>query len=76
VQLKEIVSQNWDVFCNLFANNKQRFEMNMDTVNKARRVDCHTKPVTTSEAEEFENSYQWLLGRLRALDTSVGEAAF
>lgn len=74
LDLKEIVAQNWDVFCNLFGNNKSRFEMNMDTVNKARQADSHTKPVTAAEAEEFENSYQWLLGRLRALDTTMGDS--
>ena len=61
--LKMIISSNWDVFGTLF-DNKPRFEMNMDTLNIARRIDAHTKPVTSSEATEFENSYSWLLGRL------------
>ena len=63
IELKFIISENWDLFKPIFEN-KSRFDMNMDTINKARRVDAHTKPVTPSEKEEFLNSYNWLLRRL------------
>lgn len=66
--LKLIISLNWDVFGNLF-DNKPRFEMNMDTLNIARRVEAHTKPVSRQEANEFENSYEWLLTRLAKVTT-------
>lgn len=64
LDLKSIVLAHWDVFGPLFDNQKARFEMNMDTLNIARRVDAHTKPVTPEEKLEFENSYAWLLTRL------------
>ena len=41
--------------------------MNMDTLNKARRVDAHAKPVPHAEVEEISNSYAWLRGRLEAI---------
>ncbi len=64
LDLKSIITENWDVFGSLFDENKPRFEMNMEAVNKARRVDAHTKPVSPQEAEEFENSYGWINVRL------------
>jgi hypothetical protein len=64
LDLKMIILENWDLFANLFDAHKTRFDMNMDTVNKARRVEGHTKPVTPEEAAEFENSYLWMLNRL------------
>ncbi len=62
--LKDIIIINWDIFNPLFENKRERFEMNMDTLNIARRVDAHTKPVTPEEASDFENSYSWLLAKL------------
>ena len=64
LDLKNIVLANWEEFQALFDNKKVWFEMHMDVVNKARRVDAHTKPVTPGEAAEFNGSYQWLLNRL------------
>lgn len=70
LDLRSIVLENWNVFAPLFDDQKTRFEMNMDTVNKARRVEGHTKPLTTEDAIEFDNSYTWLLNRLAKLPTS------
>jgi hypothetical protein len=67
LDLKEIIVAQWVVFNPLFSNQKSRFEMNMDTVNIARRVDSHTKPVSRQELIDFENSYGWLLSRLEVL---------
>lgn len=64
LDLKEIILNNWDIFGVLFDKNKARFAMNMDTLNKARRVDSHTKPISSDEMVEFDNSYSWLLARL------------
>jgi len=66
--LKAIVLKHWDAMGNLFDNKKTRFEMNMDTLNVARRKDSHTKPVTSLELEEFQNSYTWLLQRLNKVE--------
>jgi len=65
--LKMIIAKHWTNFGHLFDSNKPRFEMNMDTLNKARRIDAHTKPVAPGEVEEFRNSYSWLLGRLKTI---------
>ena len=64
LDLKTIMLNNWDVFRPLFDNKKSRFEMNMDTLNKARRVDGHSKPVSKIEVEDIQNSYAWLQARL------------
>ncbi|MHC1724516.1 MAG: ATP-binding protein [Syntrophobacteraceae bacterium] len=64
LELKSIIASNWDVFGQLFDKNKVRFEMNMDTINVARRADSHTKVVTASQLEDFNNSYNWLLNRI------------
>ena len=62
--LHHVIIGNWQVFSPLFEN-KGRFSMNMETANKARRVDAHTKSVSAEEREEFLNSFIWLLQRLR-----------
>jgi len=62
--LKTIILANWDIFAGLFDNHKTRFEMNMDTVNKARRVESHNRPLTQEEAAEFENSFAWVNTRV------------
>ena len=64
IDLKYIVIDNWDMFRTLFDNKKARFEMNMDTLNKARRIDGHSKPVGKSDVEDIQNSYAWLQARL------------
>ena len=71
--LKEIVRDNWDLFRSLFDNKKHRFDMNMDTLNKARRVDGHTKPVPTSDVEDIQNSYAWLQARLANVNLPTGQ---
>lgn len=62
--LKAIILKNWDTFGPLFDNKQDRFEMNLDTLNKARRVEAHAKPVSQIEIEEFNNSYTWIQSRL------------
>jgi hypothetical protein len=62
--LKGIITENWGVFGSLFDNKLERFTMNMDTLNIARRIDAHAKPITDGEASEYENCYSWLLGRI------------
>ncbi len=64
VDLKTIVATNWQSFAPLFDSNQARFEMNMDSINKARRYDSHTKPISQRELDEFNNSYEWMLTRL------------
>lgn len=70
--LKALLLGRWELFSPLFDGNRARFEMNIDTLNIARRVDAHTKPVTRQEAADFANSYAWLLLRLERI--SAGSA--
>jgi hypothetical protein len=65
--LKAIIGGHWRIFDGLFDANQGRFEMNMDTLNIARRVDAHTKPVTRQESLDFNNSYAWMLSRLELI---------
>lgn len=62
--LQSVVLGNWDLMSPLFDQNKERFRMNMDTINLARRADAHTKPVSKEEGEDFLNSYHWLRQKL------------
>ena len=64
LDLKDILSENWEIFGPLFDRRKSRFEMNMDTLNRARRVDAHSKPVSKSDIDDIQNSYAWLQARL------------
>ncbi len=64
LDLKNIILENWSVLGPLFDGNKQRFEMNMDTINVARRHDSHTKPVSKDAMTDFLNSYGWLTRHL------------
>jgi hypothetical protein len=72
LDLKKIIGHNWDVFSPVFDGNQQRFEMNMDTINVARRSDSHTKPVSSDELDDFNNSYDWILIRLRRVPLVTG----
>ena len=62
--LKTIIIVNWEMFQTLFENNKVRFEMNMDTINTARNLEAHTKPIESSDVTNFNNSYDWLYSKL------------
>jgi hypothetical protein len=66
-ELKAIVLGTWSVFAPLFDDDRARFEMNMETLNRARRVDAHTKPLKPGEIESIEAAYGWLLSRLAKL---------
>lgn len=73
LDLADIISRHWDLFKNVFDDNRPRFEMNMLTVNRARRVDSHSKPITREELEEFDNSYRWILARLQNIPLDGGQ---
>lgn len=62
--LKPIFTKNWEMFKPYFGQKPERFEMNMDTINIARRIDAHTKPITETDKENFINSFNWFLGIL------------
>jgi hypothetical protein len=64
LDLAAILIGNWDLFSSLFDGNRARTEMNIETVNKARRYDSHILPISTDEIEEFDNSFHWLQTRI------------
>ena len=67
LDLKDILADNWEIFGPLFDGKKSRLEMNMDTLNRARRIDGHSKPVPKSDIEDIQNSYAWLQARLASV---------
>ncbi|MBS62103.1 AAA-like domain-containing protein [Salinisphaera sp.] len=71
LDLREIILYNWNVFSALFENKKKWFTMNMDTINTARRVDAHTKPVSPEEIDEFNNAYGWVMRHLSKLPDQI-----
>lgn len=73
LDLKYIILGNWNVFSPLFNGDKARLEMNLDTLNRARRVDAHAKPVPADEIEDIRNSYGWLKSRLSQIPLDVVE---
>lgn len=62
--LKPLFKANWDDFGPTFDKKVDRFEMNMETINIARRYEAHAKPVPRIDKEEFLNSYSWFKSRL------------
>jgi hypothetical protein len=72
--LKPIFVKNWDNFSAYFGLKSDRFEMNLDTINIARRYESHTKPVSAKDLEDFQNSYSWLKARLQKVPGIIPEA--
>ncbi|WP_312957542.1 ATP-binding protein [Stutzerimonas nitrititolerans] len=62
--LKPLFKANWDDLGPTFDKKLDRFEMNMDTINIARRFEAHAKPVPNIDKDEFINSYSWFKTRL------------
>jgi AAA-like domain len=63
--LKPIFRSNWEDFGPTFDKRQDRFEMNLDTINIARRFEAHAKPLKESDKDEFLNSYLWFHTRLK-----------
>ncbi len=62
--LKPLYKANWEDLGPVFENKGDRFDMNMDTINIARRYEAHAKPVPKIDKDEFVNSYSWFRTRL------------
>ncbi|QHQ21918.1 hypothetical protein GMW71_17445 [Pectobacterium brasiliense] len=62
--LKSIFKSNWEDMGAIFDKKVERFEMNMDTINIARRYEAHAKPVQPIDRDDFLNSYSWFKSRL------------
>ncbi|ANK82639.1 MAG: hypothetical protein TEF_18925 [Rhizobiales bacterium NRL2] len=73
--MKPVFVKNWDNFSAYFGQKPERFEMNLDTINIARRYEAHTKPVSSKDLEAFQNSYLWLKIRLQKIPGLIPEAA-
>ncbi len=71
--MKLVFSKNWDNFSAYFGQKPDRFEMNLDTINIARRYEAHTKPVSAKDFEDFQNSYSWLKTRLEKVPGLINE---
>lgn len=56
--LGTIISKNWNAFAPLFDNNKTRFDMNIEWLNRFRNKDAHFKPEL--DMADFNNCYSWL----------------
>lgn len=65
--MKPVFVKNWEVFVPYFGSKSNRFEMNLDTINIARRYDSHTKPVSKTDFDEFKNSYSWIKSKLNVV---------
>lgn len=62
--LKSIFKSNWEDVGAIFDKKVERFEMNMDTINIARRYEAHAKPVQPIDRDDFLNSYSWFKSKL------------
>jgi hypothetical protein len=65
--IKPVFVKNWDNFSAYFGRKPDRFEMNLDTINIARRYEAHTKPVSARDFDDFQNSYSWLKRQLQKM---------
>jgi len=63
--LAPVYAHNWKLFTAYFGQSSDRFRMNIDTINIARRFDSHSKPISEEEMSDFQNSYEWFASRLR-----------
>jgi hypothetical protein len=73
--LKPVFVKNWDNFSAYFGQKPDRFEMNLDTINIARRYESHTKPISAKDLDDFQNSYSWLKSRLLRVPGLFPQAA-
>jgi len=64
LDLGTIITTHWETFKNLFDNDRGRFQMNLDAINVARRIEAHTKNFKDTEIDAFTNSYEWVRQRL------------
>ena len=71
--MKPVFVKNWDNFSAYFGLKPDRFEMNLDTINIARRYEAHTKPVSAKDFEDFQNSYSWMKTQLRKVPGLIAE---
>ncbi|EEX14039.1 conserved hypothetical protein [Citreicella sp. SE45] len=71
--MKPVFVKNWDNFSAYFGPKPNRFEMNLDTINIARRYEAHTKPVSAEDFEDFQNSYSWMKTQLRKVPGLISE---
>ena len=71
--LKPLFKHNWDDLGPTFDRKLDRFEMNMDTINIARRHEAHCKPVSTADRDDFLNSYSWFRLRLSKVPGLLGD---
>jgi hypothetical protein len=62
--LKPLFRSNWEDLGPTFDKKLDRFEMNMDTINIARRHEAHAKPISSIDRDDFMNSYSWFKSRL------------
>lgn len=72
--LKPLYKANWEDLGAIFDKRIERFEMNMDTINIARRYEAHAKPVPKIDRDEFINSYSWFSTRLSKVPNLLGSS--
>ncbi len=68
LDLQDIVSEHWESFKGIFDNNKARFDMCMEALNKGHQTEGHSKPITEDEMQEIEQAYVWMRNRLSRFD--------
>lgn len=57
--LRKVIIKNWDIFSNVFSNNKDNFNTYMSYVNK-HRYDAHANEITDEDIGILQISLQWL----------------
>lgn len=73
--LRPVFVKNWEYFVAYFGQTSNRFEMNIDTINIARRYEAHAKPLSEKDYDEFQNSYSWLKSRLQKVPGLIPDPA-
>ena len=62
-ELGDIIAENWDEFSSIFES-KPKFQEHMAILNKARRADGHSKPVSDEEFADYMTSFDWMSERI------------
>lgn len=57
--LRRFILNEWSSFQQIFSSNKQKFDLNMNFINKCR-VDAHAKDISDSDMTDIRISIKWI----------------
>jgi hypothetical protein len=62
--LKNLVSQNWELLQHVFGNDKKAFQMKLDKINSDGRADAHANNISERVVVQIESYVDELLDQI------------